>query len=239
MTVQETKAAPPVGTRPASPGLLDMALESVLPAAAQTFLFVTLGSVATSLVGGLLQDKIPTPPPGLFWPSLPHLSWGALQQHKLWIIWAVFFALGVWKRRMECSPSPGKTQAALLRAGDRLSQNWFGIFVGNAFAASISSVLIFWLSQFSFNNWLTHFLLNRLQEMGLFQAGGLAEASGWDSLRALWDWFVANQLNFTFWSLFLTAVLDDLGLPNLKSWSRLLWRRLRPVTAPAGGNRPT
>jgi hypothetical protein len=41
----------------------------------------------------------------------------------------------------------------------------------------------------------------------------------------MFAWYGDNQIRFNFWILYVAAVCDDLGIPNLKTLARLLWAR--------------
>lgn len=61
------------------------------------------------------------------------------------------------------------------------------------------------------------------------------DASQIATIQGLIQWFDANQMKFLFWMLYLSAVLDDLGLPNLKTLAKRVWRRIK---AGAAASRP-
>jgi hypothetical protein len=44
-------------------------------------------------------------------------------------------------------------------------------------------------------------------------------------IGGLLDWYGDNQLRFNFWVLYVAAVCDDLGIPNLKTLARFAWSR--------------
>jgi hypothetical protein len=50
-------------------------------------------------------------------------------------------------------------------------------------------------------------------------------------ITSLFSWYGENQFKFTFWLLFSAGICDDLGLPNYKTLSRWIWRKLRRRSA--------
>jgi hypothetical protein len=46
-------------------------------------------------------------------------------------------------------------------------------------------------------------------------------------VKVWWSWYDQNQLKFNFWLIYLAAVCDDFGIPNLKSLVRWGWRKWR------------
>jgi hypothetical protein len=211
-----------------------MVVEAAIAAAGHTLLFVILGRVALSITGGLLRDKIPSPPPGFEWPSIPFLEsgWAWLMHYRLWILWTIFFGFGMGMRLRKATQD-GTPPGRWARAAKRLSENWFGIFVGNAIGASFSAGLVLLLSHLSLENWVFKQCWNAVAAALSSWTGPVTDVGFVSFFKSAWHWFTANQLSFTFWSLFLAAILDDLGLPNLKTWGRLLWRRVRPRKRPA------
>jgi len=205
-----------------------MILESAARAAGNTFIFVLLGNVALSIVGSLVRPRIPTPPPGLTWSTftLPGSVSAWVHNYRLWILWTIFFGFALWLRFRQALGQQGEGDNRWTRAGQRLSENWFGIFVGNAIGASIGAFIVTMLGQFSLRSMLVNeawaSLVRLFPHSSEGSSGGLV-----GFIRAFWSWFAANQLNLTFWMFFLAAVLDDLGLPNFKTWGRHRWRRFR------------
>jgi hypothetical protein len=80
-----------------------------------------------------------------------------------------------------------------------------------------------WIQQFTFANLVLHWLLESvlasLQSLAHQFLGG-----GADTVTAWCSWYVDNQLKFTFWFFYLSAICDDLGIPNFKTLGRGLAR---------------
>jgi hypothetical protein len=90
----------------------------------------------------------------------------------------------------------------------------------------IAAMAAYWIQQFSFSQILLHWLWAAI---GTPIHGILAQVLGksTDGLDSWFGWYNANQLKLSFWFFYLTAICDDLGLPNLKTLARWLWRRVR------------
>jgi len=221
------------------PGIV---LECAFNAVAQGFIVLVLGGIAVSILGGLLHDKIPSAPPGLGGSINPgavtaaawHSVSGVAKANRLWIISAIFFAQAMWIRFYPQSDKKSSSRAAkrLSHAFSELSSNWFSLLIGNAFVASVTAVLVVFAGNFSVTKILLHTFLGGFVDW-LTRLGGAVIGTGpMHMIHGQWSWFLANQFKFTFWLLFLGAMLDDLGLPNFKTLGRWLWRRLRRSVRP-------
>jgi hypothetical protein len=91
----------------------------------------------------------------------------------------------------------------------------------------ISAMVVNWAQQFTPTRLLFGSLLGSVWAgvQGMIQ--GVFGARGGDVLGAWVNWYGDNQLKFTFWALYLAAICDDLGIPNLKTLGRWLGRRVR------------
>lgn len=223
--------------QPDAGGFFAVLFKSAVEAWIQTWLVLLLGGIAFSLVGGIFQEMLPSAPPGFthqvvaesdgLHPSLWDAGWGAVKHHRFWLLFGVLLGLTAWTRLAPHDPSamPGTTSQARRLLG-RLSEDWFGLLVGNAFGAMISAMVVVWLG-FSFEKWLLKEALDWFISAvhPLFQSV-FGESQG-GVLPRWWHWFGSNQLKFTFWFLYIGAICDDLGLPNVKTLVRFLWRRIR------------
>jgi len=227
------ESARPIKTA-AIPGIL---LECALGAVVQGFMVLFMGGIAVNILGGLLHDKIPSVPHGLSESIYPgagtvaawHFVWDVVKANRLWIISTVFFAHAIWTRLSPRSESKEQSRAAkrLSRAFMELSSNWFGLLIGNAFGASISAMVVMWASNFSVTSLLLNTVLGGFADWLTRVGAAVIGAGAVDTIHGLGSWYAANQFKFTFWLLFLAAMLDDLGLPNVKTLGRWLWRRFR------------
>jgi hypothetical protein len=222
---------------PAAPALGSILWESAVEALVNAFLVLLLGGIALDIVGGLLHDMTPSLPPGMaakprtHAASAParHSSWAALEEYRFPVVFGILFVLTCRARLAANSrdAEKGKLAAWTRRVANRLSEEWFDLIVANAFGALISALVIVWSQNFSWTEWLWNWLLDRLASgvLGLVSlVFGTASAEG---LKGWAGWYGENQFKFTFWLLYLGAISDDLGLPNLKTVARWLWRRFR------------
>jgi len=110
---------------------------------------------------------------------------------------------------------------------DAAAQSQVGTLVGNAFAAMGIAIALYWLEQFSVSGWVwawfVHSVLPGIQSSGNHLLG----THRVDTIKDWFAWYGANQLKFNFWIIYLAAICDDLGIPNLKSLARLLVQRVR------------
>ena len=193
-----------------------------------------MGSIALSLVGGLVQDMIPSAPPGLGSaeansPSALHEWQSSFSQHKIPIVFAMLFILQISRRlfgRRQQGQLPIR-QSRIARISHELSENWFTLIVGNAFGAMIGAWIVVWVQKFSFSQifwgWLLNWIVPPLHNF----AQQIFGTSGADTIGHWFSWYGQNQFKFDFWLIYFASVCDDLGLPNLKTLARFAWRRFR------------
>jgi hypothetical protein len=220
---------------------IDTVVEILWETAASTLLkafFATIfGSIAFGIVGELCKDMAPSMPPGFSHQQKaeaeqsqkPHVWPDLIQKHQFAIVYGAIFipTVGFRLRNLMYGAPAIAPRSRLSRIGRRLSENWFGLMVGNAFGAMIAAVVLVWVSQFSWLQFLLHMLL------GAFLPS-LKDIVGWlfghrmgNALGAWLDWYGDNQLKFTFWVLYIGAICDDIGIPNFKSLGRWAWRKYR------------
>lgn len=214
----------------------DILWETAVASFVNTFLVLFFGSIAFGIVSGVFHDMTPSLPPAFNHhgsaeaePAGSHVSsWHLSHQQRFVVVFAMLFTVSVWARlsRHSASALASKRTSRVQRLGRRISEGWFGLLVGNAFGAMIAAMVASWVQQFSFTQILLHWLW---AAVGIPIHGILHRVFG-DSSAGVDDWFGwynANQLKFSFWFFYLAAICDDLGLPNLKTIARLLWRRVR------------
>lgn len=227
-------------TPPAAPGPARIAAvlwESALQSLVRTILILAFGSAVIGVLGGVLKDMVPSAPPGLSGdaPSVSRLfshwndSWSWLQAHRFLIVFFVLFGLTVRMRLAgRAAQVRGSSRATRTRRiGRRISQDWFGVIIGNAFAALISATVFVGIQQFSGTSWLLHSLWSLIGPAIQTVSNAVLGPARVDALQGWLDWYNQNQLKFVFWAFYLAAVCDDLGIPNWKTLLRWVWRKSR------------
>ena len=219
--------------------LVNVLWASAVDAFVKSIILLVMGSIALELMGGIFHQMAPSPPPFLAGnsnsqsPSSPalHQWWASTREHQFFIIFTIFFILCARTRlagvvlgiadQAEVPPTRFQKLSA------QLSREWFHLFVGNAFGALISAIVIYFVETFTGTRFLFNLLLAALipglKAIATFVLGSTIVNFGGD----LWAWYGDNQLKFNFWVLYVAAVCDDLGLPNLKTLARFLWSRWR------------
>ena len=205
------------------------------------------GGIAVGIVGGIWHDMTPSPPPGFERRQLPEadpaasFSFGFLRQHSFVLLAAVFFLLksaarfAGYSRRAEHRQAAAWAQGLLQRAGE----NWFGLIVGNAFGALVTTIILQFSGQFSFTSFLWQICSDFLRSLA-HGAESFLPHSGWlDRFGALWGWYSDNRFKFMFWFFYVAALCDDLGLPNFKTLGRYAWRRLHRRKRSVGQQKET
>jgi hypothetical protein len=205
--------------------------ESAWEALILGFLVVIFGSITFGLVSGLWRDMTPSLPPGLgSEPKLEAegsaLNFNFLRQHRNALIFLVLFCGITAGRLLRYSRSDNHRRAAAWakRVFQRISDQWFGLIVLNAFVTVIAVTLIKFTQQFTLTAFLWHILGDLVT--ALIQA--FAKLFSTDAVtygESLVAWYKINQPRFLFWLLYTAAICDDLGLPNYKTLGRFLWRR--------------
>ncbi|HSU57135.1 MAG TPA: hypothetical protein VLT36_24045 [Candidatus Dormibacteraeota bacterium] len=215
--------------------------ESAVEAFVNAILVVTLGSVAVGLVGGIFQKMAPSAPPGFAGASdspagaYSQSAARMFQHHRVAIVFSMLFAVTAWSRLKKTPPEGASTTVTWSKkVAHRLSNEWFGLIVGNAFSAMIGAMVLVWVQQFSVWNLLYQSLLHPLVARAQELLGSAVGGSRSQALQNWFSWYNANQLRFSFWFLYLAAICDDLGIPNLKTvtrrwWKRFLARKTNPV----------
>jgi hypothetical protein len=219
-----------------------MVWETAFQTFVSTFVVLLLGSLALGLVSGLWHDMIPSAPAIL--PTKPEADvtssfmqngWASLKDHRFVLVFGMLFSVRMLARLRAYHRSERGTIDAMLLVGSRLADNWFGLFVGNAFGAIVSAFTIYYVSQFSYPQMLCHWLIDLSQPELKNLAVTLLGGSRVDRIQGMLAWYGGNQIRFLFWFLYLSAICDDLGLPNFKTLARRIWLRAqsKPVREPA------
>jgi hypothetical protein len=239
----ETSAVTAPSARPASFSnkLPTVVLEVAGDAFINAILVLVLGKIAISLVGGIWGDMVPSAPPGFHHQfeaedsATPVHNWFSLSRNQLFLlIFFLIFCLKLWLRLS--SRAPGNRKSALRKAAGHVYDNWFDLIVFNAFGAMISAMLVVWVQRFSPAQFIIGAVLGAFATALKHFTDAMFGAHRADALISLFSWYGANQLKFTFWLLYLAAICDDLGVPNLKTiaraWRRRLSRKWRQWSSP-------
>jgi len=219
--------------------------ESAIDALVKTILIVVMGNVALGILGGIFNAMTPSWPPFLNRTSGGHAdsnsspmhSWRlAAHEHQFAIVYVILFALGLRTRLAAVFPGAtgetAMTETRFQKMGVHFSENWFRLIVGNAFGALISAIVIYFVETFTGTSFLIKLLLAAIlpavKAVGTFILGNRIV----NFIGGVFDWYGDNQLRFNFWILYVAAICDDLGLPNLKTLARFLWSRWRRRNRP-------
>jgi hypothetical protein len=212
-------------------------IDSLIEAAWRAFILMILGNIAVSLVSGIFHDMTPSLPPGFGGAEVEahsgHARWHWSSQ---WLHRTAFFPIfgvlsaGIIWARLRPAPADPKTSRGYRRwqrIQRVLREEWFGLFVWNAFGAMIAAMIAVWLQRFSSVQWLLDVVFGLIgpplhQLIGsIFGEGATQRVDAWFS------WYGQNQPKFTFWLIYFASICDDLGIPNVKTLGRWLWRRAR------------
>jgi hypothetical protein len=107
----------------------------------------------------------------------------------------------------------------------QLSKDWFRLIVGNAIGALISAVVVYFVETFAGTKLLVNLLLGAILPAVTAISTSIFGSVIVNFIGGMFAWYGDNQLRFNFWILYIAAVSDDLGIPNLKTLARFLWIR--------------
>ena len=235
MTPSAKQSQPPGNFSPEKLG--DVLWESAAEAVVQTILILVMGGLALDLVGDLFHDMIPSPPPGLAGAAGVEAESSATWRHwrssfteyQFPIVFALLFILLASRRLFVRTQTQAQSKAVsrIQKIGRRLSEDWFTLIVGNAFGAMVCAMVLVWTQTFSLPQMLWGWFVESILPGFHKLAEQLFGANRVDAFGRLFSWYGENQIKFDFWFIYFASVCDDLGLPNLKTLARFLWRRLR------------
>ena len=212
------------------PGLL---WECATKALIRTILLLVLWSVASGLLHGMFHEMTPGAPPTLTQtvkaeaePGIATAGYQFWNQHRFGIVWTLLFAghAAVGLGRYSPHAKHHRVATYFRAIGRLLLTHWFSLFVGNAFGAFIGAIIWKVVKNFTFGQWLSGLLL---QLFGPAIHGLLGIIPGGHTLEDLLGWYGQNEVKFAFWFFYLTAICDDLGIPNLKSLGRWILRQVQ------------
>jgi hypothetical protein len=213
---------------------------SAIDAFVKTILVLVMGNLTLGILGGIFSAMTPSAPP--FFAnnpgahsnsnsSLMRTWWSGAHEHQFAIVYMILFALGARTRLLALFPGATSqtvaTETRFQKISVRLCQDWFRLIVGNAFGALISAIVIYFVETFTGTRFLVTLLLAAVlpgvKAMATFVVGSRIV----NFVGGMFNWYGDNQLRFNFWILYVAAVCDDLGIPNLKTLARFLWSRWR------------
>lgn len=102
----------------------------------------------------------------------------------------------------------------------------------------ITAWVLAFTQQFSWTALLWRLLVDPILHVLMGLVRGLLGHGAQGSLQGWLDWYGDNQIKFNFWLIYTAAICDDLGLPNLKTLARWVWRRWRERLFPDGNKAP-
>lgn len=204
-----------------------------------TFLVRIFGSITFGIVSGLWHDMGPSLPPVLSPKPSPeagaHFQFGLFHRHGFVLLYSVLFLGKLAGKLLPWSPHSWQRErvAWLKTVFQKIYANWFGLIVGNAFAALGTAIALGIATQFSSTHMLWTLLVQMFSPLGHLLVSPIAGTAFFRAVESTVSWYGDNQFKFLFWALYSTAICDDLGLPNWKSLLRLLWRHLVPRKNPS------
>jgi hypothetical protein len=219
---------------------VDIVFGSLMEAATSAFLVWALGGVAIRVASGFAGQMIPAPPPGFAPGTNGHGAqhpgwWRAAQGCALGLVFGIFLAHSLWLGFRGVGAEP---RHRALRMLGKLREHWFGLIVGNAITAWVAALLLNMIPSFSFTQIFWHYVwsifVSDVKEAGrsVFGSANTSEWSHW------WGWYQGNQSKLYFWLLYVAGAMDDLGIPNYKTWWRWYWRHKRNKDAVEIGKIP-
>lgn len=248
-TAHDTTSVDPAA-KPAGEDIAALAKQSARQALLASLVLILLGHIAFEIVGGLARDMTPSLPS--FLTSTPPVEagpapawrawWATIEAHQFPILFAVIFTgcLGTRLAMQSGRNEPRMAAGWVRRVAGKLSERWFGMIVGNAFGAFITASVLEVVQQFSISKMIGHWVWGICQPLVVGLTALFLGAHQVDTLRGWFAWYDANQMKFTFWLLYGAAICDDLGLPNLKTLGRRIWRWFgERKTGAAGPARPS
>ena len=211
--------------------------ESAVESFVRAILVIVFGSLAIGAASEIWGEMAPSRPPGFAakpaaeaTPAVAHSDWeGQFGQHRFVIVFSLMFVLTAWFRLFR--PRAGNELSGVERHVTRItrhvSENWFRLIVGNAFGALISAIVLIWIQRFTIPNLLFRWALESVMSGLQSLTETLFGVSQSNTIAAWLHWYGDNQLRFAFWFFYVSAICDDLGIPNFKTLGVWALRRIR------------
>jgi len=222
----------------------DILWDSAWEAFVLGIIVVIFGSIAFGFVSAVWGEMTPSLPPGLETePKLEAegsaLDFSFFREHSYALIFLALFCGITAGRLLKYSRNEDQRRAAAWarRTFRRISDNWFGLIVVNAFVTVIAVAIIQFTQQFTLTAFLWH-IVGDLVTALLQAVVNLFSTDAVTYVKNLVAWYKVNQPRFLFWLLYTAAICDDLGLPNYKTFGKFLWRRFFKREQPAAALAP-
>jgi hypothetical protein len=213
-----------------------------------TFLVRLFGEIAFSVVSGVWHDMAPSLPPVLSPKASAHsptFRFDFFHHHGFALLYSTLFIGKVAGELSRWSPySWHRNKAAWVQSLFRkIWANWFRLLVANAFVAFGMTIALQIVQQFSLTQLIWQLALDLFHQLVSPIAGSTSGNFLVRTAESTASWYGENQFKFMFWGFYTAAICDDLGLPNLKTLGRFLWRRfvlrkdskLSPSASPSPG----
>jgi hypothetical protein len=221
--------------------ILEILWDSAFKSLYRAFALMVFGSIALGIAGSIWQEMAPSKGPGI---NVSLGEWGNLSApfkgHSFAILWTCSFAVVSVFHLARFLPDPRHRHFVkrLRRIERKFSENWFQLIVSNAIVAMVSAFIITLVSQFTWTALFWNELIKPVIAW-IFQAvSALIGLRSTGVVQDWMNWYGENTLKFTFWTIYLGSIADDLGLPNVKTLGRRLWHRfVSPNPTPAAPQR--
>jgi hypothetical protein len=218
-------------------GIFAILRTSAVKALPEAIIVLVMGNVAVGLVGGIFHEMVPSLPPGVDGKTFSSagrsissvIQWPSIREHQFLVVYLIFL---IHNLRLRLFGKPTSAQEDELEPSARelrrtSVRSWFRLIVGNAFGALGSAIALFWVQQFSLSQLLWHAVLQPAVVLLQSAASTLFGQSAAGTFQSWISWYGDNQFKFNFWFLYLAAICDDLGVPNLKTLARLCWHLIK------------
>ena len=217
---------------------LEILWDSAFKSLYRAFMLMLFGSIALGIAGSIWGEMTPSKGPGINvslgdWENMS----APFKGHGFSVLWACSFVMVSAFRLAKFLPDARHREFAkrLRKIERKFSENWFQLIVSNAIVAMVTAFVVTLGSQFT---WSALLWENAIKPAIAWVFHAVFALVGLRSTGVIDDWvswYGENTLKFTFWSIYLGSILDDLGMPNFKTLARRLWHRLLAPKPP----RPT
>lgn len=215
--------------------IVQIVFECAIEVLIKTYVVLLVGGIALGIAGGVWRQMTPSHPPGFSpQPELETVSPGwigsvgaSISAHRFTAVYLVLLAVTVWGRMCKAPLRQFKVGSRVQRMAGRLSENWFGLIVGNVFGAMIAAIVFSYVQRFMPMRMLLNGLISSVLDTLQSVAQQLFGATSGHGVKSWFEWYGENSFKFSFWVFYLGAICDDLGIPNFKSLGRWIGRKIR------------